>query len=48
MRRTNLAEPVAEGVDYQNPRVGYAFTNSVATRIGEELGRDGRRRDQHG
>jgi hypothetical protein len=49
MRRTNLTDPVAEGVDYENPRVDYAFKNSVATRPAEELGRDVRYdREQHG
>jgi hypothetical protein len=40
MRRTNLADPVAEDVDYENPRVDYRFKNSVATRLEEDPGRD--------
>lgn len=40
MRRTNLTDPVAEDVDYENPRVDYAFKNSVATRLEEDPGRD--------
>jgi hypothetical protein len=49
MRRSNLTDPVAEGVDYKNPRVDYAFKNSVSTRPEKELGRDVRhRREQHG
>jgi hypothetical protein len=48
-RRTNLTDPVAEGVDYQDARVDYAFNNSVATRLEYELGRDVRpRREQYG
>ena len=47
-RRTNLTDPVAVGVNYEDPRVDYAFKNSVATRLEEELGRNVRAGEQHG
>ncbi len=48
-RRTNLTDPVAEGVNYKDSRIDYAFKNSVATRLEEEIGREVRHgRDEHG